>query len=92
MAGDVGCRAIFRGTVQGVGFRYTARGTARAFAVTGFVRNRGDGTVELVAEGTRAEILAFLNAIEAEMNHCIDGVDLTWQKAAGGFSGFSITH
>ena len=39
------------GFVQGVGFRFTAADAARARGVAGWIRNRGDGTVEAVFEG-----------------------------------------
>jgi len=40
-----------RGRVQGVGFRYWARRTATARGLTGWVRNRRDGSVEAVFAG-----------------------------------------
>ncbi len=49
-------RLLMSGRVQGVGFRYTAKGVAQRFAVTGFVRNLSDGRVELVVEGDAAEV------------------------------------
>ena len=39
------------GLVQGVGFRYFAERTARELGLTGYVRNRDDGTVEAYAIG-----------------------------------------
>jgi acylphosphatase len=42
---------IIRGRVQGVFFRVSARELAQSLALTGFVRNRIDDSVELVAEG-----------------------------------------
>jgi acylphosphatase len=42
---------IFRGRVQGVGFRYTAQEIAGRYDLTGFVRNLPDGTVELLVQG-----------------------------------------
>ncbi|MBL8829940.1 MAG: acylphosphatase, partial [Planctomycetaceae bacterium] len=44
-------RVLFHGRVQGVGFRVTTRSIAQRFAVTGWVRNLPDGSVELLAEG-----------------------------------------
>ena len=44
MAGEsVRARVIFRGRVQGVGFRYTATRLAASRAVTGYVVNQSDG-------------------------------------------------
>lgn len=41
---DVRKRIIFRGRVQGVGFRYTAKYLAQSLGLTGWVRNEYDGT------------------------------------------------
>ena len=41
-----------RGHVQGVGFRWFARQTAETLGLSGWVRNREDGSVEAEAEGT----------------------------------------
>lgn len=46
----------FEGEVQGVGFRFQARMAAERLGVTGWVENNLDGTVEMEAQGTAAEI------------------------------------
>lgn len=56
-------QAIYSGHVQGVGFRWTAQGVAKGFAVTGFVRNLRDGMVELLAQGEAGEVGRFLDAV-----------------------------
>ena len=43
--------AVVRGRVQGVGFRWFVRERARRLDVRGWVRNRGDGSVEVEAAG-----------------------------------------
>jgi acylphosphatase len=53
-------RAVVRGRVQGVGFRYSARSKAEKFGVTGFARNLPDGAVELEAEGSPSAVDEFL--------------------------------
>ena len=43
-------RYLVQGRVQGVGYRYFVLRQAAALGVTGFARNRADGSVEVVAE------------------------------------------
>jgi len=50
--------AIIRGRVQGVFFRASVVEEARALGVAGFVRNRLDGAVEVVAEGATVALAA----------------------------------
>jgi len=40
------------GRVQGVGYRYGLRSAAQANEIAGWVRNRRDGTVEAVVQGS----------------------------------------
>lgn len=44
-------RMVVSGRVQGVGFRYALRDEAAALGLTGWVRNRNDGTVEACVQG-----------------------------------------
>jgi len=64
--GQTARHVIFRGRVQGVGFRYTARQTASRYAVTGFVRNVPDGTVEMFIQGEPDEIDNCIGEIQSE--------------------------
>ncbi len=54
-------RYLVAGRVQGVGYRYFVLRQAGALGVTGFARNRADGSVEVVAEGD-AQALVDLEA------------------------------
>jgi acylphosphatase len=58
-------RVIYRGRVQGVGFRDTVSRIAAPLPVAGFVRNLADGTVELVAEAAPAVLDQFYREIAA---------------------------
>lgn len=53
---DVRCRVVVSGRVQGVFFRDSCRAEAQRLGVRGWVRNRPDGSVELVAEGPRDRV------------------------------------
>ena len=80
----------YQGTVQGVGFRYTAQRIAAGFQVAGFVRNLSDGRVELVAEGEEGELDRFLAAIRQRMGHLIGNAEETTGPALGESRGFEI--
>ncbi len=87
------CRmhVFYSGFVQGVGFRYTAKSVAAGFEVTGLVRNLADGRVELAAEGEKAELELFRQAIrEAGLGHFIRDEQASWSEATGEFRGFEI--
>jgi acylphosphatase len=49
-------RYVVRGRVQGVGFRYFVEAEARRLGVTGWVRNNPDGSVEVLAMGSREQL------------------------------------
>ena len=84
---------FFSGTVQGVGFRFTAQRLARRFKVAGFVRNLEDGRVEVTAEGEEAVLVEFLAAIrKSGMKDYIRDVEAHWSAADGTFRGFGIAY
>jgi acylphosphatase len=82
----------FSGHVQGVGFRYTARNAANGRQVTGYVRNLDVGRVELVMEGSGAEMDAVVEGIRAELGHHISRMTVHTGPATGKFAGFGIRH
>jgi acylphosphatase len=84
-------RIFYSGSVQGVGFRYTAKTVATGFEITGVVRNLPDGRVELAAEGARAELEAFRAAIrDAGLAGLIRDERVEWSVAENEFHGFEI--
>jgi len=84
---------IVSGRVQGVWFRGTARQEALARGLSGWVRNRPDGTVEAVFEGSR-------RAVESMVAWCyrgprlarVESVQVRWEEPTGEFSTFSVTY
>ncbi|MFN2622767.1 MAG: acylphosphatase [Chthoniobacterales bacterium] len=86
-------QVFYEGNVQGVGFRWSVRNVAKGFDVTGFVRNRPDGRVELQAAGDEEEVRAFLEAIlQSELRAHIKEHSETPLAEAPAFRGFEIRH
>ncbi|MEX2571990.1 MAG: acylphosphatase [Gemmatimonadota bacterium] len=56
-------RLLVEGRVQGVGFRWWTRETARNLDLVGHVRNRTDGTVEVLAAGPAAAVADLREAL-----------------------------
>lgn len=57
---DVIRHVVIHGVVQGVGFRYWTEDAARHHGVSGWVRNRRDGTVEAVFAGSASAVAAMI--------------------------------
>lgn len=83
-------RVLFQGQVQGVGFRYTACRLAGGFAVTGYVKNLPDGSVECVVEGEPEEIDAFLEALQQAMVGYIRRMTRQQVPATGRWDSFGV--
>jgi len=81
---------IYRGRVQGVGFRATARSIASRFEVTGWVRNEPDGTVRLEVQGEDDQVDRVLEAITDSMGRGIDGAAQADLPIDTGETGFGI--
>jgi acylphosphatase len=85
-------RALVRGRVQGVGFRFFVIERAAGLGLNGYTRNLSNGeTVEVVAEGP-------MPALEALLTHLrhgpplarIDRVEVSWAAATGEYDGFGM--
>ncbi|HOF86502.1 MAG TPA: acylphosphatase [Armatimonadota bacterium] len=83
--------AIITGRVQGVQYRAFVRRHAAALGLTGWVRNRADGSVEVVAEGDDA-LLAVLERLlrDGPPLARVDGVARLLTPATGAFPDFQI--
>jgi len=82
--------AVVSGRVQGVGFRWSARAEAHRLGVSGWVRNRPDGTVEAEVEGDEGSVDGMLDWLgHGPAGASVDGVEVTSLDATG-LSGFEI--
>jgi acylphosphatase len=61
VAGDIAVRVMVSGRVQGVWFRDACRNEAQLLGVTGWVRDREDGRVEIAAEGSEHAVAALVS-------------------------------
>ncbi len=80
----------YSGLVQGVGFRATVASLATRRPVTGWVRNLGDGRVQLLVEGAENDVEAFLQAVRDQWQGLIENEQIETQAATGKFRGFDI--
>ena len=83
-------RIIFRGHVQGVGFRATTRHTAHRHALTGWVRNEPDGSVAMEVQGPAPAVEAFLQDLRAHFVRRITGESRETVALREGEGPFSI--
>lgn len=82
---------VLRGRVQGVFFRASAQREARRLGLTGWVKNRNDAAVELVAEGEEDQVKDFLSwAQHGPSTARVDKVETRWRSYTGEFPDFRI--
>ena len=82
-------RLVVRGTVQGVGFRWSTRSRALQLGLVGYAANLADGRVHVVAEGPRTDLdqlLAYLRGPDTPGR--VDTVVERFESARGELTGF----
>ena len=83
--------AIVRGQVQGVGFRWFVVRTASDLGLDGWVMNRADRAVEVMAEGPSARLDELLEALrEGPPASFVGSVEVARYPALGDLRGFVI--
>ena len=83
--------AFISGRVQGVGFRFHTLQAAQYHNLTGWVRNRWDGRVEVMAEGTHEGLNHLLVALRrGPISADVEKVDYEFKDAKGDFQGFRV--
>ena len=83
-------QAMVRGRVQGVFYRAFVETRAKELKLTGYVRNRPDGTVEVRAEGERQRLEKLVEYLKAGPPAArVKDVVTEWAEYTGQYSGFS---
>lgn len=84
-------RFIVRGRVQGVGFRWFVEREAHILGIAGWVRNNPDGSVEVLAQGTRDQLSGLRSRLrEGPRAARVDAVEEADAKPTAGVSAFRI--
>lgn len=83
--------AMVEGRVQGVGYRQFVFDTATTLKLKGWVRNRRDGSVEVLAEGTSEVLGQLLTSLQRGPRMAyVTGVHPQWLAATGEFADFQV--
>ena len=84
-------RYLVRGRVQGVGFRWFVEREAHILQVAGWVRNNPDGTVEVLAQGSREQLAGLRSRLlEGPRAARVDDVEVSDAEAVPGLISFQI--
>ena len=91
MLQGVRAHVIVTGLVQGVYYRVTVRQEARTLGITGWVKNRPDGTVEAMLEGEKEKVVKLIDwCRQGPPASQVSGVQVEWGDFRGEYQGFRI--
>ena len=83
--------AFVYGRVQGVGFRYFVIQKAHTLALRGYTRNESDGSVEVLAQGSRETLERLLASLrQGPTGAHVRDVRVTWGTPTEYISGFHL--
>ncbi len=86
-------RAVVRGRVQGVGFRWWVHELARGLELVGRVSNQRDGTVLVMAEGSRPGLEGLVEGLWVGPRHAaVTRVEVEWSTPSKRWRRFAIDH
>ena len=84
-------RFIVRGRVQGVGFRWFVEREAHLLQIAGWVRNNPEGTVEVLAHGTRDQLAGLHSRLrEGPRAARVDEVQVSEAEPVPGLTSFQV--
>lgn len=86
-------KAILRGRVQGVAFRYFTVKAADALGLKGYVKNLPSGEVEIVAQGGEEELNKFIPKIkEGPTAAVVKDADINYRPPSKDYAGFNVKY
>jgi acylphosphatase len=84
---------LLSGWVQGVGFRYFTQSRAVMLGIKGYVRNLRNGKVEVVAEGPKSDLDAFINYLRSGPQLArVTGAEVKEKPYSGRYHNFRIRY
>ena len=93
MENPIRAHAIITGRVQGVCFRMETCRAVEHLKVTGWVRNKRDGSVEAVFEGEETDVKAALGwCYKGPPISRVDDIKVSWEAYTGEFQSFNVTY
>ena len=79
------------GHVQGVGFRYFVMRTANELGLNGWVRNRRDGSVEIIFEGEEKDIKTAIKACRIGPSRArVSQIYIDWMVTENSYESFNV--
>jgi acylphosphatase len=83
--------AYVHGWVQGIGYRYFVVNNALALGLRGYTRNQSDGSVEVLAQGTRSALERLLTMLQQGPSAAeVSEVRIQWGQPTEHLSGFHV--
>lgn len=79
------------GNVQGVLFRHSAKSEAERLGLVGWVKNDDDGSVEVLAQGSKNKLDEFINWCKSGPPSArVEDVEVSWSRETDAFGSFEI--
>ncbi len=83
---------VVKGRVQGVFYRASTKDEAERLGINGWVKNRNDGSVEILAEGDELVVRELIEWCKKGPPHAkVKEVKVDWEEYKGEFKRFFIT-
>ena len=88
---NIQLEATVHGDVHGIGFRANTKNNADTLGIKGFVENKEDGTVHVVAVGQKGRLLALIDFLHiGPSNSEVEKVDVEWSDLEEEYEEFEI--